>query len=177
MRSALPSTGSKLRALSDRVEAVLLWVFTVMLVADVLLGILARYVHFDVVFADELGKYLFVWLCTIGIAAATKDNQHVRLSFIAAHLPLGRKAIRMISQLLFLVFSLFFLYWSVRLTVMHAMMDKSAMGFHFPMYLFSAAVPFGFALTATRLIQNIVSIIRMTEPETVHETDEHAFKK
>jgi TRAP-type C4-dicarboxylate transport system permease small subunit len=45
------------------------------------------------------------------------------------------------------------------------------------MYLFSAAVPFGFALTATRLIQNIVSIIRMTEPETVHETDEHAFKK
>jgi TRAP-type C4-dicarboxylate transport system permease small subunit len=177
MRSALPSTGSKLRALSDRVEAVLLWVFTVMLVADVLLGILARYVHFDVVFADELGKYLFVWLCTIGIAAATKDNQHVRLSFIASHLPLGRKTIRMISQLLFLVFSLFFLYWSVRLTVMHVMMDKSAMGFHFPMYLFSAAVPFGFALTATRLIQNIVSIIRMTEPETVHETDEHAFKK
>jgi TRAP-type C4-dicarboxylate transport system permease small subunit len=176
MRLAFPSTGSKLRALSDRAEGLLLWIFSIMLLADVLLGILARYVHFEVVFADELGKYLFIWLCLIGISAAAKDNQHVRLTFIASRLPLGRKVIRVTSQLLFLMFSLFFLYWSVRLTWMHFIMDKSVMGFRFPMYFFTAALPFGFALTSIRLIQDIVSIIRKPGHE-VNKPNEYSVKE
>ena len=152
--------GPGLRTFTGQAENILLWIFTILLLTDVLLGIAARYVQFPVVFADELGKYLFIWLCTVGISAATKDNQHVRLSFIAASLPLSRRLIMLVSQSLFLAFSLFFLYWSFRLTLMHFRMDKSVMGFNFPMYLFTAAVPVGFALTALRLIQDIVNIIK-----------------
>src|SRR5687767_4227812 len=148
MRSDLPSKASRVRAITDRAEAFLLWIFTIMLLADVLLGIIARYVNFQVVFADELGKYLFIWLCAVGISAATKDNQHVRLTFIAALLPLSQKFIRMTSQLLFLAFCLFLFYFSLRLTWMHFIMDKSVMGFRFPMYFFTAALPAGFALTS-----------------------------
>ena len=153
------STGLTLRRITDQIEAVLLWVFTILLLGDVLLGILARYIHFEIVFADELGKYLFIWLCIIGISAATRDQQHVRLSFIASRLPLGRKIIRIISQTLFLAFSLFLFYWSARLSWMHFAMDKSVMGFRFPMYVFTAALPFGFALTALRLVQDIGNIL------------------
>ena len=160
MRSHFVSIVLTLRALFQRAEGILLWVFTIMLLADVLLGILARYVHFEIVFADELGKYLFVWLCAIGISAAAKDNQHVRLNFIAARLPLSPKAVRVISQLLFLSFTLFYCYWTFRLTLMHFMMDKSVMGFRFPMYLFTAALPFGFALTSLRLILDIVRVLK-----------------
>jgi TRAP-type C4-dicarboxylate transport system permease small subunit len=39
-------------------------------------------------------------------------------------------------------------------------MDKSVMGFRFPMYLFTAALPFGFALTSLRLIEDIVSVVK-----------------
>ena len=73
--------GLRLRELLEQAEALMLWIITVILLADVLLGILARYVQLEVVFADELGKYLFIWLCTVGVSAATKDNQHVRLTF------------------------------------------------------------------------------------------------
>ena len=163
MRPSVPLSRSRLRTITDRAESVLLWVFTTLLLADVLLGILARYIDFPVVFADELGKYLFIWLCTIGISAATRDNQHVRLSFIAARMPISRKIIRLVSQFLFLIFAVIYSYWSLRLTWMQFQMDKSVMGFRFPMYLFTAALPFGFALTSVRLIQDIIDILRSEE--------------
>jgi TRAP-type C4-dicarboxylate transport system permease small subunit len=177
MRSTISSIGLRLRALSDRAEGILLWVFAVLLLADVLLGILARYVDFQVVFADELGKYFFIWLCAIGISAATKDNQHVRLNFIAARLPLNPKFVRITSQLLFLAFSLFYFYWTCRLTWMHFVMDKSVMGFRFPMYLFTAALPFGFALTSVRLIEDIVSVVKKNGSKEVSGPESHTIKE
>ena len=86
-------------------EGFLLVVLTILLVTDVLLGILARFIHFEVVFATELGKYIFIWLCAIGISAAAKDNQHVRMSFIVEKLGIDRKVTWILSQTLFLIFS------------------------------------------------------------------------
>jgi TRAP-type C4-dicarboxylate transport system permease small subunit len=160
-----------------KTEQVLLWAFTILLLSDVLLGILARYVSFDVVFADELGKYFFIWLCAIGISAATRDNQHVRLSFIASQLPLSPKAIGIISQTLFLTFSLMLFYLSFRLALMHFVMQKSVMGFHFPMYLFTAALPFGFALNSIRLVQDITRLLKNRPAKTIHTPDEYVIEE
>ncbi len=148
--------GKVLGYVAEHTEIFLLVIFSLMLVVDVLLGILARFVRFEVVFATELGKYLFIWLCAVGISAAAKDNQHVRINFIVSALPVGRRVTWVISQVLFLIFSLFFLYLGTRLTWMHIEMNKSAMGFNFPMYVFTAAIPVGFALTSWRLARDIV---------------------
>lgn len=171
MGSSVP-IGSRFRILTDRIEEVLMWIFSILLLADVLLGIMARYVDFNIVFADELGKYLFIWLCAVGISAATRDNQHIRLTFIASKLPIGRRTIRLINQSLFLIFSAFLFYWSARLTSMHFHMDKSVMGFRFPMYLFSAAVPFGFGLNAIRIIQDIMLVLSGRGQSQVREPNE-----
>ncbi len=140
----------------DDVEGYLMVLITSMLVIDVFLGILARFVHFQHVFTTELGKYLFIWLCMIGISSAAKDNQHIRISFIVEKLPVNPKITWIISQLMFLLFTILFLYLSLRLTWMHFTMEKSAVGFNFPMYLFTAAMPVGFFLTSLRLIKDIV---------------------
>lgn len=141
-------------------EAFLLCVFTFLLVMDVLFGILARYVHFDVVFADELGKYFFIWLCAIGISTATKDNQHVRLNFVIQCLPVNRRVTWVFSQLFFLSFTLFLFYWSMQLTYMHFTMNKSVMGFRFPMYVFTAALPVGFFLSSVRIIHDVYGTLK-----------------
>jgi C4-dicarboxylate transporter DctQ subunit len=156
--------GKVAHSLYQHTEGFLMAMFTLMLVTDVLLGILARYVHFEVVFATELGKYLFIWLCAIGISAAAKDHQHVRLNFFAEKLPVSRRASWVISQGLFLLFTLFFFYWGLRLTLMHLEMNKSVMGFHFPMFIFTAALPVGFALTSFRLVVDIIHCLRKTDP-------------
>jgi len=155
MENSGSRTGKILRYIYDHTEVFLSVIFCVMLVTDVLLGILARFVRFEVVFATELGKYLFIWLCAIGISAAAKDNQHVRINFLVAFIPVSRKLTWVISQVFFLLFSLFFIYLGIRLTLMHIEMGKTAMGFNFPMYVFTAALPVGFLLTSIRLMIDI----------------------
>lgn len=149
-----------LRTATARAEHLLLWIFTALLLSDVLLGILARYVDLQITFADELGKYLFIWLCMVGISAATRDDQHVRLTVIASRMPLSPHALRAVSQMLFLGFTLFFFYWSLQLSLMHLRMEKSVMGFRFPMFLFTMSLPCGFALTSIRLIQDIIRLLQ-----------------
>lgn len=143
----------------DQSEGILMLIITIMLVIDVLIGILARFVHFQHVFATELGKYLFIWLCLVGISAAAKDNQHIRISFIVEKLPINPKVTWILSQLIFLVFSILMFYVGLRLTWMHFSMSKSAVGFNFPMYVFTTALPLGFLLTSLRLIKDIVENI------------------
>lgn len=139
----------------DDVEGYLMTTVTILLVIDVILGILARFIHFEIVFATELGKYLFIWLCLIGISAAAKDNQHIRISFIVEKLPINPKYSWLLSQIIFLACSILFMYVGIRLTLMHFVMKKSVIGFDFPMFVFSAALPAGFFLTSIRLIENI----------------------
>ncbi len=141
----------------DDMEGYLMVLITSMLVIDVFLGILARFIHFEHVFATELGKYLFIWLCLIGVSAAAKDNQHIRISYIVERLPINPRITWIMSQLIFLLFAILFLYLSSRLTWMHFTMNKSAVGFNFPMYVFTLAMPVGFFLTSIRLIKDIVN--------------------
>lgn len=148
-----------LRIIPDAAEGVLLTVLVIMLVGDVLLGILARYVDIEVVFATELGKYLFIWLCAVGIAAAAKDRRHVRLTLLASKLPFSPKVLWTVCQSLFLLMALFFFFQGLRLIVSHIAMGKSAMGFRFPMFVFTAALPVGFGLTAIRLIEDIAAVL------------------
>jgi len=148
--------------LYEHTEGMLLFALASMLVTDVFLGILTRFVQFNIVFATELGKYIFIWLCAIGISAAAKDNQHVRINYIAQKLPVNRKIMWVLSQSLFLAFSVTFLVMGIKLTLMHIYLGKSAMGFNFPMYVFTAALPVGFGLTSLRLIINIIQTIKGT---------------
>lgn len=141
-------------------EGFLLCAFTFLLVMDVFFGILARYVHFEIVFADELGKYFFVWLCAIGISTAAKDNQHVRLNFVVQRIPVSRKVTWITSQLFFLLFTVFLFSWSIQLTYMHFTMNKSVMGFRFPMFVFTAALPLGFFLSSARIIHDIYATVK-----------------
>ena len=144
----------------NHIEGVLLALLASVLVLDVLLGIVARYVHLEVVFATELGKYIFIWLSCIGIAVAAKDKQHIRLNFIVERLPIPRKVTWVISQILFLFMAMFFLYWGFQLTKMHYSMNKSAMGFDFPMFVFTLALPIGFAFTSIRLIDELIRVLK-----------------
>jgi len=161
-----------LRTVYKYPEGFLMVVFTLMLLTDVLIGILARYVQLEVVFATELGKYIFIWLCCIGISSAAKDHQHIRLDYFAEKLKIPHNYSWLISQFLFLGLSLAFTFLGAQLTIAHIAMSKSAMGFQFPMFLFTAAIPIGFLLTSIRLIQDIVRTFRnigTNEPVAGHQ--------
>ena len=119
--------------LYQHIEGILMAVIAVLLLVDVLLGIVARYVQFEVVFATELGKYLFIWLSCVGISAAAKDNQHIRLDFFIKKLPISPHISWIVSQAVFICMTLIMCYLGWKLTQMQFTMGKSAMGFNYPM--------------------------------------------
>ena len=149
----------------QHIEGALLAFFAVLLVVDVLLGILSRYVHFEAIFATELGKYLFIWMSCIGVSAAARDNQHIRLNFLVEKLPLPRRISWIFSQLIFLLMTLFLFYFGLKLTYIHYSMNKTAMGFNYPMFVFTMAIPAGFALCSYRLIADIINLIGKPDHE------------
>ena len=146
--------------ITDQTEQVLLLFLGVFLLLDILISIVHRHVHFEMVFAEELGKYLFIWFCCVGIAAAAKDNQHIRVDFFANKLPVSRRVTWLASQLLFLCFAGFFCWIGTNVMMMHYRNGNTAPGFEFPMWVFVAAVPFGYGLTCIRMIQHIVHRLR-----------------
>jgi TRAP-type C4-dicarboxylate transport system permease small subunit len=145
--------------LHQHIEGVLMAFFATLLVVDVLLGILSRYVHFEAIFATELGKYLFIWLSCIGVSAAARDNQHIRLNFLVEKLPVPRRVTWIFSQVIFLLMTLFLFYFGIQLAHMHYSMAKTAMGFNYPMFVFTMAIPAGFALCSYRLVVDIINLI------------------
>jgi len=159
------SLGKRIANVLHYTEGFLLCVLTLLLVSDVLLGIITRYVHFNIVFATELGQYLFIWLGLVGVSAAARDKQHVRFNLVSSLFGRYRKYSWMLSQLLFLSFTLFFTYWGSQLTLFHLHTNKTAIGFESPMFIFTAAIPVAFGLTSIRLVLDLRNILIKHEEE------------
>lgn len=64
---------------------------------------------------EELARILFVWIVFLGAGTLIADNQHIRISILTDRLPSAAcRIIRIISNLLILIFCMIFL-WSAYL--------------------------------------------------------------
>ncbi|MEQ9716475.1 MAG: TRAP transporter small permease [Candidatus Asgardarchaeum sp.] len=127
----------------------------ILLVVDVFSGIMARFINFNIVFSEELGKYLFIWLSMLGISVAAKDKLHIRIDYFTSKIPVNQNLLYVFSLVFFLIFSVFFAYLGSKLTIYHLIIGKSTCGFRFPMFIFTAALPIGFGLTSLNIIIQI----------------------
>ncbi len=68
---------------------------------------------------EELARFLFVWIVFLGAGTLIEGNEHIRISILADRLPpaVGR-FIRIISNLLILIFCVIFL-WSAYLNCLN----------------------------------------------------------
>ena len=75
--------------------------------------ILARDVFFiSSMWTEELARILFVWIVFLGAGTLAQDNNHIRISILTDRLPSAfSRVIRIISNLLILIFCVIFL-WS-----------------------------------------------------------------
>ena len=68
---------------------------------------------------EELARFLFVWIVFLGAGTLIEGNEHIRISILADRLPpLAGQIIRIISNLLILIFCLIFV-WSAYLNCLN----------------------------------------------------------
>ncbi len=80
------------------------------LTVSLLLMILSRnvpFINFDVMWTDEVGRYLLVYLVFLGSGLAMMEGKHIRVTFVLDKMPPGvRRVVELFNDLMTIVFCL-----------------------------------------------------------------------
>ena len=87
----MASMADRAKALSYRINWVVeraCVILLVLLVLDVWLGVLVRYViPLPLTFTEELARYLMIWMALLAVSSAIVHRQHIGVEFIFMRLP------------------------------------------------------------------------------------------
>ncbi|ORC31168.1 hypothetical protein B4O97_17300 [Marispirochaeta aestuarii] len=115
--------------------------------------------------ADELARFIFIWIGFLGAVLAYKNDEHVGLSFLidAIQSSRGKRIISVIQQILSLVVLLFITYFGYQAstTVMNVSPALSI-----PMSLMYLIVPFCGGMMCLLGIGKLIAIFRGAEIQT-----------
>src|SRR5690625_3283514 len=106
--------------------------------------------------SEELTRYSFIYLVFIGICYAVKKRRHLNLTLFFNMLNEGgKKILSLISNLLFLLFAGFILFFGMRMVMDNIAMGQTTPSLGIPMGIVYAGAPIGMVLTIIRLLQNM----------------------
>jgi TRAP-type C4-dicarboxylate transport system permease small subunit len=112
--------------------------------------------------AEEMSRYMFVWLVYFCLSYATRNNRHIRLTFIVGLFAEGaQKLIALFTDMLFLVFSLFLLVSCWRIVESTARFGDMAITLNISRNILYGSGLVGFILNTIRLVQVMAWKIRM----------------
>ena len=141
----------------------------------VIVQVFSRYLlHYSFVWAEELVRYLMIWMVMIGAALVQATNDHIRIDFIPMLAgPRGRRALETIFRL-FTLFLLAILVWKgIKIACFNRSFETS--GLRITMFWPTLALPVAAFLmgiyTGQALVQDIVRLLfwpidRLQEEDT-----------
>jgi TRAP-type C4-dicarboxylate transport system permease small subunit len=151
--------------LSDWIEDLLKWfclAMFILMVTIVLLGILSRFTGlFYVLWSEEVGRYLMIWMGFFGAVMALRRGQHIGIVFLIQKIP---RSLQNISSLFVKALILYFLTYMLRegiglMKIVARTEQVSPMG-DIPLHLVYAIIPLTGALMIFQVVLLIVQQIR-----------------
>lgn len=145
------------------VGAVIFVILTVLL----FLQVVSRYLLAQsFTWAEELGTILFVWMTYLGVASAVTHRKHLKIDAFLIAMPFKvRKALLIISNVIFFVFSLYIISPMMDLVYNFASKDATSSILLIPKALYYFVMPLCFGVTAFRLIQDTLRLFKEEEKE------------
>lgn len=127
-------------------------VLLLLLVLDVWLGVLARYVlPVSITFTEELARYLMIWMALLAISSAVVHRQHIGVGFLFERFPAGlRRWLSLGFSLIGCGFFVVLAYYGSGMV--ERAMNRSTMIFGLPRGYAVAAVPVAALLAAVQLV-------------------------
>ena len=123
----------------------------VLLVLDVWLGVLVRYVWpLPITFMEEAARYLMIWVALLAVSSGITRREHIGVQMLFAVLPLGvRRALLLFIDVLGISFFLLLVYYGIGVTERGS--KTFTMIYGMTKALPFAAVPVAAALSALQL--------------------------
>lgn len=153
--SALSNAAARAAYLSERVNwaveracAALL----VLLVMDVWLGVLVRYViPLPITFTEEAARYLMIWTALLAVSSGIARRDHIGVQLLVERLPVSaRRMVLLLIDVLALAFFLFLMIYGIGLV--EKGLTRFTMIFGVTKALPFAAVPVSAALASVQLM-------------------------
>ena len=119
-----------------------------------------------VTWAEEVATILFVWMVYLGVAAAVLSRKHLKIDAFVEMLPFkAKKTLLIISNVIFLAFSLYIIFPMMSLVNNYAAQSATSPILKIPKALSYVVMPLCFLLTAIRLVQEIIRLSKEKEKE------------
>lgn len=108
--------------------------------------------------SDEVQVYITVWAIFLILGVVTATDRHVKADlFVGMFSTAVQKRLHSFSDILGLGFSLMLVYFGVLITIeSYQFGDLSISSLRFPLWIYMAALPVGFALAAAHYVIRIV---------------------
>lgn len=144
-----------------------------MIVTSALLfaNVMSRYFfQMPLFWAEEVLRYLIVWVTFLGMAVCVRKNAHICLDLLLNYLPEQRRAwLAGLIRLIALVGSLLLFWYSLSFTlrIYHSGQVSATIG-GVPMYIIYSVLPLGFALASLHSLRGILAALQGEKVETAH---------
>jgi TRAP-type C4-dicarboxylate transport system permease small subunit len=172
-----------LKWLDKHFEETLLVVISTVMVSVIFVQVVMRTLGHSLSWSEELGRYCFIWLIYIGISYGVKKQRHIKVDVIMLLLNEKSKIVlNVISNLFFLGFCALAVWYGTDIAVKLLNFGQKSPALQIPMGLVYMAAPIGLGLSAIRIIQNLIMLIKswngnvdfkvLTELERIQENPE-----
>lgn len=159
-----------LRAVDAHLEGVLNCALYVYIVAAIFIEVVARYgFSASILWAEETAIYAFIWLTYISMASLARTRSHLAFTAIRDAMPPPiQLSLLLVADVALIVVALVVLVHVYQPIADTVLFEQEMMGADLPLWLATAAIPFGWALATVRVIQrSLVSINRYRAGESL----------
>ena len=147
----------------ERFEAPICILLLVIMSVVVVMQVFSRYLfNYSFVWAEELVRYLMIWMVMIGAALVQSKNDHIRIDFFPMMAgPRGRRVMETGFRLCTLVFLIILLFKGIKIAYFNRLFESS--GLRITMFWPMLALPLGAILmgiyTGHALIRDISRLL------------------
>jgi TRAP-type C4-dicarboxylate transport system permease small subunit len=148
--------------LDRKSERWMLLTFYALIILTIAIEVIRRFaLNYSSVWGEELARYAFIYLAWIAAAAAVRDRAHIRID-VLVNLggPRMRRLAWWLSDIATLVLAVWALWLSIHPVLTSINFGSVTPGLRLSQAFFLAAIPVGFLLIATRVIQTMAGDVR-----------------
>ncbi len=110
---------------------------------------------------EEVSRFLYVWVCYIGIAYGVRMNSHITITAVTKLLPMKvRKFLLIAVQVIFLTVLIVLLRGAITNSIKIAALGSKASTMNVTENWMFLAAPVGYSLAILRIVQNLIYKIR-----------------
>ena len=132
---------------------VLVFGFVVVILVGFLQVVMRTFFNRSLTWSEELIRYVYVWLCWVGISLCERRNEHIQLTFVLNLLPVAvQKSIGIVIHIGLIIFTAWLTWLGLQLTATVYGMGTTSTALSIPLYLVYLSFPTGCMLYCIRIL-------------------------